>query len=304
MTHLVRPSVAVVVLTYNEEANLPHALSSVAGWADELILVDSGSTDATVEIARQHGCKVFVVPFENYGAQRSAAIGLARDFADWMLFLDADESVPQELKNEIDVILKSACHVNGYFVRFRMMWSGKWIRHGYYPTWILRLVRANKARCEDRSVNERLQVDGATGRLTNDLIHEDHKGIGEWVSKHNRYAVREALEAFETERRLLQARGRLLGTPPERSRWLRVEIWDRLPPIARSFVYFGYRYIVRGGFLDGVAGLTFHFMHGLWYPMLIDLQYLELKRSARRQPSALVESSSAVRVIDNPPRIP
>lgn len=287
MTHAARPSLAVVVLTLNEEVNLPRALASVVGWTDELIVVDSGSTDATVEIARRHGCKVFVVPFENYGTQRNAAIELARDFADWILFLDADESVPQELKDEIDVVLKATTHVDGYFVRFRMIWSGKWIRHGYYPNWILRLVRANKVRCEDRSVNERLQIDGAIGRLTNDLIHEDRKGIGEWVSKHNRYAAREALEALESERKQSQARGNLLGTQPERSRWLRVEIWDRLPPIARSFVYFGYRYILRGGFLDGVAGLTFHFMHGLWYPMLIDLKFLELIRNSGRQGSAV-----------------
>ena len=273
---MTKPRLAVIILTYNEAANLPYALDSVCGWADDVLVVDSGSEDGTIDIAKSYACTTVFHPFEDYGKQRNAAIDLVRDSVDWILFLDADETVPTELKLEIDQALSSMPDINGYYIRFRLIWQGAWVRRGYYPNWILRLVRSRAVHCEDRTVNERLAVDGRTSRLRCDFIHHDRKGIAAWVAKHNLYAIREAEEAAKSASREREMAGKLFGAPPERSRWLRVRVWNRLPPIGRPFVYFAYRYFIRGGFLDGVPGLTYHFMHGLWYPMLIDLKYLEL----------------------------
>ena len=124
---------------------------------------------------------------------------------------------------------------NGFYVNRRFMWMGRWIRRGYYPSWILRLFRHGKGRCENRAINEQLFVEGATGYLSNDLIHEDRRGIGDWIAKHNRYASREALELARTEqeRRSNELDARLMGSQAERKRWIRRHVWNRLPPLVR-----------------------------------------------------------------------
>jgi glycosyltransferase involved in cell wall biosynthesis len=279
-------TVAVIILTYNEEANIAHALSNVVGWADEVFVLDSMSTDGTPAIARQYECHVAQHPFEDYGRQRNYALDTLPIRSEWVFFLDADESLSTALKNEIASLITTVPAENGFYVRFRLIWMGRWIRRGYYPSWILRLCRHGKSRCENRAVNELLFVEGATGYLSNDLIHEDRRGIGDWIAKHNRYASREACELARTEqeRRSNEIDGRLMGSQAERRRWIRRHVWNRLPPIVRPVAYFCYRYVLRLGFLDGVPGVTFHFLQALWYPMLIDINYLELRALERQSP--------------------
>src|SRR4051812_42610862 len=127
-----RPCLAVIILTKNEEDNLPFALRSVVEWADLIIVVDSCSDDQTANIARAMGAEVVVRPFDSYAGQRNTGLASAKDRADWVLFLDADEWIPSDLREEIDTTLRRAGPENGFFVRFRLMWQGKWIRHGYY----------------------------------------------------------------------------------------------------------------------------------------------------------------------------
>ena len=196
-----KSTVAVVILTLNEEQNLPQALDSVVGWADEVFVLDSFSTDRTIEIAQQHGCKMFQNRFEDYGKQRNHAISNLPIESEWIFFLDADEWVTDELKQEITERVATAPEENGFFLKRRLIWMGKWIRRGYYPTWILRLFRRTKGRCEERAVNEHLIVDGKVGYLKNDFVHEDHNGIDDWIAKHNRYATREAAWSYSGESR-------------------------------------------------------------------------------------------------------
>jgi glycosyltransferase involved in cell wall biosynthesis len=278
-----RPRLAVVILTKNEELNLPFALRSVVEWATIVIVVDSGSEDRTAHIARAAGCEVIVQPFEGYAKQRNAGLAAAATRADWVFFLDADEWAPPELRDEIDTVLRSEPAANGFFLRYRLIWDGRWIRRGYYGAWLLRLVRVGFARCEERSVNEHLIVDGATGRLNADFIHEDRKGITDWITKHVRYAESEAAAAFTDMTAQGQLDASLFGSQRERVRWIRTRVWNRLPPVFRPALYFFYRYVLRGGFLDGRPGFVFHFMQGFWYPLLIDLKYLEMRDARRAQ---------------------
>lgn len=280
--------VCVIILTYNEEANLSHALSSVCEWASQLIVVDSFSTDRTVEIARGFGCEVVQHEFEDHSKQRNFAL-LLPIAAEWVLFLDADETVPSPLQSEISSVVESRPFENGYYIKWRLIWMGKWIKHGYYPTWILRLVRAGKARCEERAINEHLIVDGEVGYLKNDFIHEDRKPLNDWLAKQSTYARKEAMKSFQTEYAPAEIRPRLGGSQAERKRWVRINIWNRLPPLLRPFLYFGFRYVIRGGFRDGREAFVFHFLQGLWLQMLIDIHYLELRRS-----NALASSKPAM----------
>lgn len=269
--------VAVIILTYNEEDNIAQALRSVCGWAKQVFVFDSFSSDRTLEIAKQFGCHVAEHRFEDYGRQRNAALDELPITTEWVFFLDADEWLPDELKSEVSSTIAAHPAENGFYIKRRFIWMGQWIRRGYYPTWILRLFRRGKARCEDRSVNEHLIVEGRTGHLDNDFIHEDKKDITRWIANHNAYATREAAELLkDTSDAHIDAN--LWGTQAERKRWIRYKIWNRLPPLVRPFAYFSYRYFARGGVLDGKEALIFHVMQALWFPLLIDAKYIEMKR--------------------------
>jgi len=279
--------ISIIVLTLNEENNLPHALASVCGWARNVFVFDSLSTDRTVEIAQEFGCVVVQHPFENYGSQRNAALERLPIDTEWVFFLDADEWMPDAFKREVEEVVSSKPRQDGFYCKFRMLWMGRWIRHGYYPTWVLRLFRHQKGRCEERRVNEHLLIQGDVGFLKTDFIHEDRNGIDRWVHKHLRYATQEAAASFA---RTAEAGGltrALFGTQAQRKRWVRYNVWERLPPLVRPVLYFGYRYVLRGGFLDGRESLGFHVLQGLWFQTVIDMKYLEMKkREMRDRPAA------------------
>lgn len=270
-------TLAVVILTWNEEANLAQALDSVAGWANEMFVLDSLSTDRTLEIARRYDCQTAQNKFENYAKQRNYALDHLPIRCEWVLFLDADEWLPEAIKQEISILIASLPGENGFHLNRRQMWMGRWIRRGYYPSWMLRLFRYGKGRCEDRAVNEHLIVDGATGHLRNDFMHEDQKGVTDWIAKHNSYATLEALELMNTRSApgYREIDARLFGIQAQRKRWLRHKVWNRMPPLIRPFFYFFYRYVLTGGFMDGREAFVYHFLQALWFPMLIDVKYLE-----------------------------
>jgi len=272
------PNVSVIILTHNEEVNIAKALSSVCCWAKDVFLLDSFSSDKTVEIASEYPCRVFKNPFAGYATQRNYALKNLPIATEWGFFLDADEWLTWELKNEISQVIEKSPMENGFFIKRRLVWMGRWIKRGYYPTWILRLFRVKFARCEDREVNEHIVVEGKTGQLDNDFIHEDRRGLSRWIEKHNRYADMEAKQlVMRKTERAGYLRGKLSGSQAERKRWLRENVWEKLPPVIRPFIFFGYRYFLRGGFMDGREALVYHFLQGLWFPFLIDAKYLEMQ---------------------------
>jgi len=250
--------VSVLVLTYNEEANLPTCLASVR-WSDDLHVVDSGSTDRTPEIAHSFGAQVYVHPFKDFSDQRNWALRHARLAHDWVLVLDADESVPSEAAEEIQAAVRQApAGVAGFELRRKVYFLSRWLkRAGQFDAfWFLRLFRHRGARYEDRRVNEYLLLEGEIRRLHGALIHDDRKPIEFLLQRFNRYAT---LEAEETIRLLrgeshtgLQAR--LLGTAAERHRWLK-QLHLRLP--LRGTRKLLYLLLWRRGLLDGRAGVLF-----------------------------------------------
>lgn len=275
-------NITVIILTYNEELNIGQALKNVSGWAKEIIILDSGSNDSTIKIAEGFGAKIFYRQFDNYANQRNYALKELSITTEWILFLDADEYLTEELKKEISETLVST-DFDGFYLKRRFYFWGKWIKHGgYYPIWILRLFKKDKGHIE-REINEHFVVEGKVGYLKNDFADDNKKKLTEWIAKHNKYATYEAEELFKSKQRKQAGEkdefAKLSGSQAQKKRWIREYIWNPLmPPLIRPFIYFFYRYIIKFGFLDGRAGFVYHFLQGLWYPFLIDVKFLELKR--------------------------
>ena len=271
-------NLTVIIISFNEEIHMPTVLKNVVGWAKYVVLLDSGSTDKTIEIAKSFGVEVFHRDFDNYSRQRNYAFQELPIQTEWILFLDADEWIPSDLKDEISQVIKSSPIENGYYLNRKFIWMGSWVKRGYYPTWTLRLFRHDKGRCEDRAVNEHMIIDGCTARLNCDYIHEDLKPISEWSKKHINRARLEAIELFNKRNEIgyTEVDVTLFGSQEKRKRWIRYKVWNRLPPLIRPFFYFLFRYVIAGGFLDGKHAFTYNFLQAFWFPMLIDIFYLEL----------------------------
>jgi glycosyltransferase involved in cell wall biosynthesis len=286
------PSLSVIVLAYNEEANLPACLASLEGLGCELFVVDSGSTDRTVDIAKIAGAYVVNHPFENYAAQRNWAQEHLPIRSEWVLHLDADERLTPELVREVNSVLaRSASEVDGFLLRRRTVFMGRWIRHGgHYPSYHLRLFRRDRGICEDRLYDQHFLVSGRVAKLCSDYIDIVTSNLSTWTTRHARWAELEALESLLDRREASRVPPRVFGTAIERRRWLRERVFWRSPLFARAFGYWVYRYLFRLGFLDGVEGLIFHFLQGCWYRFLVDVHLYEAKRA---RPATVLRTSEA-----------
>jgi glycosyltransferase involved in cell wall biosynthesis len=267
---------SVVILTLNEEKNIAAAVKSVIGWSEGVFVVDSGSSDDTVKLAEALGARVSYHPFTGYSDQRNWALKNLPYPSPWAFFVDADERPSRKLKEEITRLLNSGTDCDGFFIKRKFIFLSRFIKHGgYYPVWLLRLFKHKKAVCDSRRVNEHFLVSGKLRRIERgDLIHQDRRDISFWIEKHNRYSSLEAEErTFGTKEK-----SNASDKSYRKRRFLRDKLYPSLPPFFRAFALFFYRYFIRLGFLDGKEGLIYHFLHGLWYPFLIDAKIYELKR--------------------------
>ena len=206
--------------------------------------------------------------------------------------MDADEYLLPELRYEIaETLPELPSEITGLYLKRRMIFMGRWIRYGgYYPTWILRLFRYGKGRNEPIDINEHIVLlEGRSGRLKNDFVDEDHDSLASWTIKHEAFATRQAQVLARMQQgydsRWIQPR--LFENQPQRKRWLAYYFYRAVPLFLRAFLYFFYRYFVRLGFLDGLPGLTFHFLQGFWYPFYIDAKIYEqrlIRESSSRHP--------------------
>lgn len=270
---------SVVVLTYNEEANLPACLASLKGLEACVWVLDSGSTDGTMRIASAHAVQTASHPFQNYAAQRNWALSNLPLDTEWVLNLDADERLTPELVTEINHVLRSVGDgVDGYLLRKRTIFMGRWIRHGgHYPSHHLRLFKRTRGRCEDRKYDQHFVVDGHTSILRNDYIDVVSSSLVTWTMRHARWAEMEKSELMAPDNGERQVVPDVAGNPIQRRRWWR-NTYSRGPLFVRALAYWMYRYFFRLGFLDGTEGLIFHFLQGFWFRFLVDAMIFESRR--------------------------
>lgn len=274
-------SVSVLILTLDEEINLPGCLASVA-WCDDVVVLDSHSSDATAAIAQRQGARVVQRRFDDYAAQRNHGLSGIAWKHPWVLMLDADERVGTELHAEMEAALRIApADVSLFYLRRKDYLFGRWLRHSSgYPTWFGRLMRVGKVSFE-RPINEQCVVEGRALRLQAHLEHFPfNKGFSAWLDKHNRYSSAEAaMQAGQARQRWRAAD--LFAADPQASRAALKQLFYSLP--GRPLLMFLALYFWRGGILEGRAGLTFCLLRA-WYEYMIVCKRRELQRREKGLP--------------------
>lgn len=233
---------SVTVITLNEEKNIGRTLESVR-WADELIVLDSGSTDRTLEICREYTDKVFHQDWLGYAGQKNTAIDRAT--GDWILSLDADEPIEPALSDEIRTLITEPDACDGYRIPRKTFFLGKWMRHGgWYPDYNLRLFRKGRGRFQERAVHEAVRVEGRIGQTRHAILHHAYPDLASYVASINKYSSL-AVSVIEKQ-----------GISRFQASWMNI--------LFRPILTFLLKYVLRLGFLDGKHGLVLNIFHAYY----------------------------------------
>ena len=266
-----------MIFTLNEEIHLPSCLDSLS-WCDDVIVVDSFSTDKSEDVCRQRGITFVQHAFENLASQRNWALDTLPIRHEWVLILDADERVPMELVAEMHgAIGRAPAKVAAFRLCRRLHLWGRWLKYSsLYPTWIVRLIRKDRVRYFVSGHGESQDVDGEIRGLKTALIDENLKGIDEWFARQNRYSHKEAEYEYEQSGKG-DIFSNLLSNNPLRRRVGLKRLASSMP--ARGLLFFLYSYIWKRGFLDGRDGFVFCVMRSIYQTMIAIKKY-DLKRLA------------------------
>lgn len=267
--------VTVIILTKNEEKNIEASVKSAKQIADRIVVVDSGSTDKTLEIAKLNGAETCFHEWSTHAQQFNWALDNCNIKTTWVFRLDADERIMPELANEIiEKLSNDTGEYNGYEMRWRVYFMNKWIKHGgTHKPYFLRLFRYGKGRVEDKIMDEHIRVEGNVGKLTGDLLHYDYKGIDAWLNKHIWYSQLE-LYLYNGDYKL----GEGLSGAQQQKRGL----YYKLPMFLRARIYYWYRYYGQLGFLDGKEGKIFIYLQAYWYRFLVDAKIFEMEKLIKK----------------------
>lgn len=267
-----------IVLTLNEEINIAKCLQSLS-FADGLIVVDSYSTDKTVEIVKSIGATLVQREFDSYSNQRNFALGLVPSECEWIIMMDADEVIPDEMRIEIVTLINNASEdVSALYFRRKDIVFGRWLKRSTgYPTWAPRVFKNTRVKVT-REINEHFEIDGKLVKMRSHFLHYPmNKGITWWISKHNTYSTMEADNLY-LERQIRINPIKLVTGNVMEKRWLLKQVFYRLP--YRPVLMFIVLFILRGGFLDGTAGYRYVRLRML-YEQMISLK-LEARSEIKR----------------------
>lgn len=289
-----RLNITAVVMTLNEERNLRECLESVVPYVRSTFVVDCGSSDGTEAIARAFGCSWVHHAFKNHADQFQWALDKLPFTTEWVVRVDADERWTADGFAALAPVLVRS-EVGGVNVRMRIMFMGRWLKHGgLYPNNFLRVFRRAGASIERRWMDEHIRVDGLVVSPGIDVVEANYDrqhNIGLWTTKHNFYSTREAIDFLIIAHRLRphDTIADLVGGRTARKRWFKENVYLRTPLFARPFLYFIYRYVLRLGFLDGVPGFIFAVLQAFWYRFLVDTKIFQLEREAQSSRRSLPE---------------
>jgi glycosyltransferase involved in cell wall biosynthesis len=267
----------VVILSFNSSETLGETISSATSLSDDIFVIDSNSTDDTVDIAIRYGAKVLTHPFENYGLQRNWAMDNIAAKYSWQLHLDADEQVSRELRDEI-LSLEQSPPFEGFLIPRYLKFMGRLLRHNLAPTFHMRLFKSGSTRCEARHYDQHFICSGRVGNLRGSMTDDIRMPLTEWTRRHNNWSDAEVKE-LRSRNKEGRIQGRISGNSIERKRFLR-SLYDGFPLFVRPPFLFIYRYIFRLGFLDGTEGLIFCVLQTFWFRFLVDAKLFEANKQA------------------------
>jgi len=274
----------VVILTYNEESNIGELLDSIKDITSDIFVVDSYSNDKTISILEKNRINYLQHPFESYSKQRNWAQENEPFCNNWILHLDADELVTVELLQWLQNDFNNEKEeFDGFMFSRRIFFLGRWIKHGgQYPNYHLRLYKKQIGRCENKLYDQHFVLkEGDLKKIVNaDICNIVAKDIDDLILSHNKWASFEARDIVAKSEYSDVVEPKMLGTPIERKRWLKNNVFQRSPHFLRGFMYFVYRYFFRLGFIDGKEGLIFHVLQGFWFRFLIDAKVYEIKQNS------------------------
>ncbi len=283
---MTNPHYSFLILTYNEELHLGRLLSSIEDLAATVCVLDSGSTDETLNVAHRYGAIVKQHPFSNHPQQWHQALTSFDIQTPWVIGLDADQVISPELKQRLSAFKdQDHLHIDGIYFNRKNYFKGRWIKHGgFYPFYLLKMFRYDRGYSDlNEQMDHRFIVPGKTviwkdGYLVEENLKEN--SISFWINKHNVYSGLLAKEEVERRQSLrTQTVSPLFwGSPDERTAWLK-RLWWQLPLFIRPLLYFIYRYIFRLGILDGYQGLIFHFLQGFWFRLIVDVKIKEITQN-------------------------
>lgn len=274
----------VLVLTFNEELHLARCLQSILPLTKDIVVVDCFSQDQTIAIAKQYGARILERAWENnHSTQVNWALTQLPADTEWVMRIDADEYLTPDLITQIKEVLPTlASDVEGVTCIRKMVFQGKLIEHGGVgANRVMRIFRYGKGQSEARWMDEHIKIGGTSVNLSGILIDDNLRPLSWWIEKHNNYSSREAVD-------LLNLKYGFSGTNSVASlksstsigtkRWIKENIYAKLPGGLRAWTYYVWRYILMMGFLDGAKGAQFHFLQALWYRSLVDAKVAEVER--------------------------
>lgn len=281
-----KQNITAIILTYNEEKHLARCIESLLPVVNRICIIDSNSLDRTTEIANRLGASVLKNPWKNYATQFQWGLDHADIQDEWTMRIDADEYLEPALQQSIREFVKSPGKFNAAYFRRKIVFMEQPITHGFfYPEMMLRLWKTGEGHIEQRWMDEHVIVKNASSTaLSGDLVDANLNDLAWWTQKHVGYATREVYDIISTREKARQHPStEHLSGQAKRKRFLKEQIYAKLPTAVRSSCYFFYRYILGRGFLDGKAGFYFHFLQAYWYRTLVDAKCLELENIARAQ---------------------
>jgi glycosyltransferase involved in cell wall biosynthesis len=285
--------ITAIILTYNESLHIKRCIQSIQPYVREVFVIDSFSTDNTVELAKGLGAKVYQNPFVNQAVQFNWALANCPIKGEWIIRIDADEYIDNRKNIDLqDYLNNIPKEINGLHISRKIKFLGGELKHGtWYPKWNLRIFRAGKGTCENRWMDEHIVLtEGISQKLWFDFVDDNLNNLNWWISKHNNYSDREVADYFfqlEADKQSA-VKPKAFGSDAERKRWLKKQ-YHKFPLFFRPFLNFTYRYFFRLGFLDGKQGFLWHILQGFWYRMLVDAKIWELKRRFKNKDQEIID---------------
>lgn len=287
--------ITAIILTYNEELHIKRCLDKISPIVKDIYIIDSYSTDNTLDIASKYeNVTILQNKWVNYATQFNWGLQNASINTEWIIRLDADEYLLPELVEELEQELPLYNEgITGVILKRRHIFLGKWIKKGTYPIKLLRIFRKGKAVCEERFMDEHIQLlEGRCSEMKNDFVDHNLNNISWWTNKHVGYAIREAVDLLDIEFDLTNAgksdEEKLISEQAHKKRMMKHK-YAKQPLFWRSFAYFCYRYFFKLGFIEGKEGFLWHFMQGWWYRTLVDAKVYEIKKACGNDKERIIK---------------